>query len=506
MSFVYKIIIMPAIAILTFIVIMIFGVSSGAKNENLLMQIEAGFFPAFELSRDLREALTEMQRKLQDAAASSDEDHANEADALKNYALKRIQESRGNATLTSEELDNLEKSFINYSTLAKETTIRMIRGETGENILQNVKKMSNEYNVVRENLDSATASQKKKMMDAFFSARKAAGNTGYVIAASVVVCLLLLIVVSIIVIISVSRPIRRTIGMLTQSTEQTAAFSNQLTNTSQQMASSANEQASSLEEVTSSLEEISSIIRQNADNINQANNVAKDTSIAAENSIETLTRMSTAISKIKDSSDQTAKIIKTIDEIAFQTNLLALNAAVEAARAGESGKGFAVVAEEVRNLVQRSTAAARETTDLIEEAQKNAEGGVSVTGDVKETISQIIDNVKNVSNIISEVTVASDEQAAGIEQVNTSIAKMDRTTQTTAANAEEFSSSSEELDAQVNQLIEIVDLLMIVIGKNSRNFNDNSFSRRSESFHPGILRKHNIGKGKKENVPLLGRE
>jgi methyl-accepting chemotaxis protein len=167
-------------------------------------------------------------------------------------------------------------------------------------------------------------------------------------------------------------------------------------------------------------------------------------------------RMGSAIMKIKESSDSTAKIIKTIDEIAFQTNLLALNAAVEAARAGEAGKGFAVVAEEVRNLAQRSAEAAKNTAQLIEESQENSEGGVRISDEVGKILGRIVDGVKKVNDLIGEFNAASNEQSNGIEQVNIAVSQMNKVTQQNAANSEESASAAEELNSQAEELAAMV--------------------------------------------------
>jgi methyl-accepting chemotaxis protein len=241
-----------------------------------------------------------------------------------------------------------------------------------------------------------------------------------------------------------------------EAVEQVSSASGQIASGSQSLAQGANEQASSLEEISSSLEEMSSMTKQNSDNSSQAHGLTDSARKAADRGNESMQRMIDAIGKIKQSADETANIIKTIDEIAFQTNLLALNAAVEAARAGEAGKGFAVVAEEVRNLAQRSAEAAKNTAAMIEESVHNAEGGVEISSEVAEVLDEIHQGSSKVNDLVAEIAAAVKEQAQGIEQVNTAVSQMDQVTQQNASNSEESASAAEELSSQAEQLRKMV--------------------------------------------------
>ncbi|MBK8803478.1 MAG: MCP four helix bundle domain-containing protein [Fibrobacteres bacterium] len=233
---------------------------------------------------------------------------------------------------------------------------------------------------------------------------------------------------------------------------QVASASGQISSGSQSLAQGANEQASSLEVISASLEEMSGMTRQSATNAGSAKQLAAQADDHAGNGTQAMARMRSAILKIKESSDQTAVIVKTIDEIAMQTNLLALNAAVEAARAGEAGRGFAVVAEEVRNLAQRSAQAAKNTAEMILESVRNADDGVKIVVDVAGSLEKISSSTRKVNDLIVEIASSAKEQEQGIRAVSESVSQMDKVTQLNAANAEESASASEELTAQAQDL------------------------------------------------------
>jgi len=174
--------------------------------------------------------------------------------------------------------------------------------------------------------------------------------------------------------------------------------------------------------------------------------------------------MKSAMDAIKESSANIAKIVKTIDEIAFQTNILALNAAVEAARAGEAGAGFAVVAEEVRSLAQRSASAAKETAALIDESVVRSGRGVDISGQVAQSFAHILDKARQVDTLVGEIATASNEQHQGIGQVTTAVSQMDKVTQSNASGAEESAAASEELSAQAQVLHDTVRQLERLVG------------------------------------------
>ncbi len=313
-------------------------------------------------------------------------------------------------------------------------------------------------------LNKIVALNKEATTQAVDNATSASARSGVVMLTALVIGVVMAAFLGVFLALGITRPINRIIAGLTEGAEQVASASGQVSGASQSLAEGATEQAAGLEETSSSLEEMSSMTKQNADNAQQANTLALEAKQAAGTGSESMGRMNAAILEIQKSSDETAKIIKVIDEIAFQTNLLALNAAVEAARAGEAGKGFAVVAEEVRNLAMRSAEAAKNTARMIEESVKNSQNGVDIATEVSKVLEEIVQSVGKTTDLVSEIAAASQEQAKGIDQVNTAVAQMDKVTQQNAANAEESASASEELSAQAESMKEIVGQLVTLVG------------------------------------------
>ena len=264
---------------------------------------------------------------------------------------------------------------------------------------------------------------------------------------------------------SIPRPFLAIIDTLNQAAQTNAESAAQVSQNSTAVATASSEQAATLEETSASLEEISNTARRNSDAAQRAKELTRQTRAAADTGAEGIAALNRAMADIQTSSDSIAKILKTIDEIAFQTNILALNAAVEAARAGDAGAGFAVVADEVRALAQRSAQAARETAEKIDDSTQKSRRGSEVTGQISANLEQIATRVREVDELVAEIATASSEQTTGLQQVNTAVSRMDEAVQLGASRAEEGASVAEELSAQTALLQDsIADLARVVGG------------------------------------------
>jgi methyl-accepting chemotaxis protein len=230
----------------------------------------------------------------------------------------------------------------------------------------------------------------------------------------------------------------------------------EITAGSQNLANSANDQAITLESVASKVQQFAAMTRQSAANAQEARTLAASSREHTSEGSSRMNRLTEAVRDIRQSSTETAKIVKTIEEIAFQTNLLALNAAVEAARAGDAGRGFAVVAEEVRALAIRSAEASKHTAALIERNVQSAEHGVQLNGEVMQSLEKIDAEVQRVASVTSEISAAAEHQATVVTQIDGEVEQMNAVTQQVAANAEESASAAAELESQARTLRETV--------------------------------------------------
>jgi len=262
--------------------------------------------------------------------------------------------------------------------------------------------------------------------------------------------------------------------------DQINSAASEIASGSQVLAEATSEQASSLEEISSSLEEINSLTAGNADNAKAGLKLADLAVQAVDEGNTAMEKMNKAMDSILKSSQETGKIIKTIDDIAFQTNLLALNAAVEAAHAGEAGKGFAVVAEEVKNLALRSADAAKNTNSLIEESARNSEMGSRIVEQVTKSFLEMKEQFNKVKSIVNEISASSEEQSNGVGQISTGVNEMNRVTQQNAANAEESASASAELTSQANELKNMINTFNIRRPATSRSGGASNYKPKSQ--------------------------
>ncbi|HXK17613.1 MAG TPA: methyl-accepting chemotaxis protein [Polyangiaceae bacterium] len=245
------------------------------------------------------------------------------------------------------------------------------------------------------------------------------------------------------------------------STDHIAAASREVSSAGQEVASGASRQAASLEEVSAALQTITHATKHSASSAEQTRQRTDMARVSAQKGLENMEQLSLAVQQIKHKSDETARIVKTIDEIAFQTNLLALNAAVEAARAGDSGRGFAVVADEVRSLAMRSAEAAKSTSALIQASVKSADSGVALNRDVLDTLRDIHQRVSEISGVMVEVASASAQQSQGLLQISRTVDGVSEVTQHNAAAAEQFAGTANDLAAQVTQMRGVVSAFQL---------------------------------------------
>jgi methyl-accepting chemotaxis protein len=325
-----------------------------------------------------------------------------------------------------------------------------------ETTLLSLQQIGDDLDLLKKHYYSQTEKEQKEM-------DKVAKSALTIIPVVLIIAIILGFVLAVVVSRRIINTLNHLIKNLNENAQLVAAASEQLSSSSRQLAEGSSEQAASIEETSVTLEQTASMTRLNFENTKQAVQLALKTREAADNGNQEMQEMQQSMNELKKSSDQVAKIIKVIDDIAFQTNILALNAAVEAARAGEAGMGFAVVADEVRNLAQRSAKAAQDTAEIIEKNIRISTNGVAVTEKVRMALEDITTQAKRVNELLNDITAASQEQTQGVQQINKAVLQMEQVVQQNATSAEECASAAEELSNQAINLREAVAILMNLV-------------------------------------------
>ncbi|GHS96580.1 hypothetical protein FACS1894139_08280 [Planctomycetales bacterium] len=424
---------------------------------------------AFEIAK-LRVRLLQVQIDMSESTTTKDSKHST---ALAEDMDSTMGEALGIIANLQKISDAKDKSY--FTDLEKRvTTFKSLRQELAVLAPQNTNTLAvNLYNGTAKGIAVKLVTFMAELCENNDKAVAHAAELGaataktsiYTTVVGSIIGLVLGAVIAVIIIRQLTASLNKIIAGLNDSSSQVDSASNQISSASQSLAEGASEQASSLEETSASIEETTAMTKQNAENANKTNSTNQNTNKLISEGAKDVANMATAMGEINDSAEKISKIIKTIEDIAFQTNLLALNAAVEAARAGEAGKGFAVVAEEVRNLAGRSAQAARDTTDLIEGTIARVKNGSDIAGLLEKSFKQIEEGSQQVSGLIQQITSATNEQATGMEQINSAVSQMDQVTQQNAASAEETASASEELSAQAATLNDMVrELVRLVEG------------------------------------------
>lgn len=323
---------------------------------------------------------------------------------------------------------------------------------------------------------------------------KSAQTAALLLLVTTLGALALLATIGIVIVNSITIPVKKAIDGLNLGSDELSSASSQVAAASQQLAEGSSEQAAAVQETSSTLEETSSMVHQNRENTQQAAALAKQTKQYAEKSHLEMNSMSESMTELKASSNEIAKIIKVIDEIAFQTNILSLNAAVEAARAGDAGKGFAVVAEEVRNLAQRSAQAAKDTAVIIESNIELSDNSVNIAKTVKESVESIGEQATKVSDLLDEISVATNEQAQGVEQINKAVSQMEAALHTNASTADESAAASRALQEQAINVRDIVGSLIVLVDGADAVRNQSRTIRTSPSISKTVVKKASVPK------------
>ncbi|MBN2385353.1 methyl-accepting chemotaxis protein [bacterium] len=499
LKFKHKIILLPLLAALAFTLILAFNLVIGQRNIKSLNDIENGFAPALNMSRDIEEMLDSFQRNMQDAVSAGDEDMLRDILAIRDSMVTRLADEKDNPALNVEDLSELSQSLTDYANLAYETSLQIIRGDMGEALTKSAERMRDEYIRLNDNLITETNNKQEAMKAAFASTRQSQKTSLNLVIVITIVCLCAMILLSAWIIRGIIRPfsesirfaqtigqgdlsttlelntydetkelgdalnkmatsLRLIIGKIKQSDLDIQQAINELRSSIVEQTQSISNQATSVSEISTTINEIKTTSRQTAsfaqrvlEDSDRSVAVTRDGMIMNEKSVkgmdqirEQMETIAQTILSFSERSQQIVDIIASVNDLAQQSTILALNASIEAAKAGEHGKGFAVVAMEVRNLAEQSQEATAQIRTILNEIQNAINSAVIVTENGTKKVSEGVVLIERMGEVITQLSNVVNESATSSKQISAS------TTQQ-SAGIDQMASAISEIDLAMNE-------------------------------------------------------